>query len=120
MLGFMRNRKQRVTGGGVAQHKPRTVPEHIYMWGASFWDPWREVASPLAQQHLDHLVSQFKRSTRMTELRFYRHGPKLTIDAGERCLHVDLILDGLAVIDVVHEDRRNSGDVDRLRTQTSI
>ena len=90
------------------------------MWGGSFWDPWREVASQLAQQHLDHVVAQFKRSTRITELRYHRHGNKLTIDAGNRSLHLELIWDDGHVIDVINKSRPEQETDNGLRTQQTF
>lgn len=119
MLGYMRNRKRIVQGESVAQHRPRTIPEHIYMWGGSFWDAWKKQSSPLAQQHLDQLVAQFKRSTRMTELRFYRSGSVLTIQAGGRSLRVEMLWENGQVVDVVDLGRSERSAKNAYRTTQS-
>jgi hypothetical protein len=80
--------------------KSRGLPENLYMWGESFWGPWRDRASPLAQQHLDHLVAQFKRGMHRNELRFIVKGSTLIITAGSADLNVDLIMEGTEILDV--------------------
>lgn len=108
MYATRRKRVRNMTGDPAAPYKPRIVPENIYMWGGSFWDAWREQASPLAQQQLDQIVAQFKRSTRMNELRYHRSGSILTVQAGTRSLRIELVyVDGsvVEVIDQTHKVR---------------
>lgn len=116
MLGFMRNKKRVVQGVVTHQHKPRTIPEDIFMWGGSFWEAWKQQASPLAQQHLDQIVSQLRRSTRISDLRFHRHGSILSIQAGTRCLRIELIWSEGQVIEVVNLTQEHHRAKDAFRT----
>ena len=119
MLGYMRNRKRIVQGETIAQHRPRTIPENIYMWGGSFWDAWKKQSSPLAQQQLDQMVAQFKRSTRMSELRFYRSGSVLTIQAGSSSLRVEMLWENGLVVEVVDLARSERSAKNAYRTSQS-
>lgn len=116
MLSFRRGRRRIIDVDG--EHiKPRTLPENVFMWGSSFWDPWRDVASELAQQHLDHVVAQFKRSTHTEELRFHRTGNLLTISVGNRSQRLELIWDNGHVIEVINKSRPMTDVNGGIRTQ---
>lgn len=103
MHGIRRRRARSTSGDPNAPYKPRTIPENVYMWGGSFWDAWRAQASPLAQQHLDQIVVQLKRSTRINELRYHRTGSTLTVQAGTRSLHLELIYEDGQVVEVIDQ-----------------
>ena len=118
MLGFMRNKKRTVQGVTTSQHKPRTIPEDIFMWGGSFWEAWKQQASPLAQKQLDQIVSQLRRSTRTSELRFHRHGSILSIQAGTRCLRIEMIWSEGQVVEVVNLTQKSHHAKDALRTHS--
>lgn len=99
MLSFVRQRRRNMNVA-PGRGRPRGLPENIFMWGDSFWGAWRDRASPLAQQHLDHLLSQFKRGIHRQELRFIVRGHILTVTAGGADLYVDLIIENEEILDV--------------------
>lgn len=104
MLGLMRQRKRKLNDA-VVSAKPRNIPENVYMWGGSFWDPWRSNSTSYAQQQMDEVISQFKRSTRTTALRFIRYGSTLVVDAGPRNLHLELVWEEGQVVEIISHSR---------------
>lgn len=113
MLGLMRQRKRKLNDTDPPP-KPRCIPENVYMWGGSFWDPWRSISTPYAQQQMDEVIAQFKRSTKTASLRFIRYGSTLIADAGQRSLHLEFVWEGEQVVEIISRSRRyptnNQGD----------
>jgi hypothetical protein len=90
------------------------------MWGGSFWDPWRSVSTPHAQQQMDEVIAQFKRSTRTTSLRFIRYGSTLVVDAGPRNLRLELVWEAGRVTEIISCSRYyQTGNPNDYRTSCS-
>lgn len=101
MLGYLRNRRENDERRELRTHRrPRLLPENVFMWGASFWDPWREQASELAQCHLDNHLKELKRHSSCKEIRFFRRGSRLSIDAGTRGITLELTYSGDEILEV--------------------
>lgn len=101
MFGHLRNRRVIGESREVKIHRrPRALPENVFMWGESFWAPWREQASELAQTRFDNYLKELRRNVNCVDVRFFRRGNRLTIDAGTRGLQLDLIYADDQILDV--------------------